>query len=342
MEIGIGMFGDLGYDAKTKTFQKPAERLKEIIAEVKLADEVGLDVFAMGEHHRPDYAVPAPEIMLSALATVTKNIKLASGVSVVSSADPVKLYQDFAMLDLISDQRAEIFAGRGSFIESFPLFGHDLKDYNELFEEKLELLNALNTQKSVTWEGEFRPPLKNQTVYPQPERELPIWIAVGGTPKSVQRAAYYGFPIIFAIIGGQLSQFIPLVNYYKEQYQRFGHDPKKMQIGIHSHTYVGDSEAAVTKDYFPLYKQQMDRIGRDRGWAPYTDLQFEGGMSEDGALFMGNPEAVAEKIIHAHELFGMTRFVAHVDVGAPDHQKMMKSIELFGKEVVPIVKKHLG
>src|SRR5699024_10088100 len=340
MELGIGMFGDLSHNKEKNEYQKPGERLQQIIEQGKLADDLGLDVFAMGEHHRPDYAVPAPEIMLAALSSVTKNIKLASGVSVVSSADPVKLYQDFAMIDLMSDQRAEIFAGRGSFIESFPLFGYELDNYNELFEEKLELLLELNNNKEVNREGRFRSPIKSQTVYTQPERKLPVWNAVGGTPKSVQRAAYLGLPIMFAIIGGQPSQFVPLVEYYKENYIRFGHDPKEMQIGIHSHTFLGDTDEKIMNDYFPHYKQQMDRIGKDRGWAPYTKLQFEAGMSPQGALFMGGPEAVTEKIINSIELFGLNRFIAHIDVGSPDHKKMMHNIELYATEVVPAVRRH--
>lgn len=340
MELGIGMFGDLRYDSEKKQYQKPEERMQEIIEEVKLADELGIDVFAMGEHHREDYAVPAPEIMLSALSTVTKNIKLASGVSVISSADPVKLYQDFSMIDLISNERAEIFAGRGSFTESFPLFGYGLDNYNHLFEEKLELLNQLNKNERLTWEGKFRASIKDQKVYPQPNRELPIWIAVGGTPASVERAAKFGFPIVFAIIGGQPKQFEPLVDFYKKRYRDHGHDPKKMQVGIHTHTFIADSQKKILKEYFPHYKQQMDKIGRDRGWPPYSKMQFEGGLSPEGALFMGDAEEVTEKIIKNIERFGLTRYIAHLDVGAPEHKKMMKAIELYGTKVVPKVKEH--
>lgn len=340
MELGIGMFGDLRYNAKQKKYQKPADRMQEIIEEVKLADKIGIDIFAMGEHHRQDYAVPAPEIMLSALSTVTKNIKLASGVSVISSTDPVKLYQDFSMIDLISNKRAEIFAGRGSFIESFPLFGYDVEHYKELFEEKLELLLELQRNEKINWEGKFRAPIKDQIVYPQPHRNIPVWIAVGGTPKSVQRAAYYGLPIIFAIIGGRISQFEPLIQYYKEQYQRFGHNPKKMEIGVHSHTFIGNSDKEITEAYFPFYKEQMDRIGRERGWAPYTKEQFIGGMSKDGALFMGGANVVTNKIIDITERFGITRFIAHLDVGAPKHEEMKKSIKIYGEEVLPAVRKH--
>lgn len=334
------MFGDLAIDPKTAEIQPVSQRLNEIIGEVKLADELGVDVFLMGEHHRPDYAVPAPEMLLSALSTVTKRIKLASGVTVLSSADPVKVYQDFAVLDLLSGQRAEIVAGRGSFIESFPLFGYDLRDYNALFDEKLDLLVQLNEKENISWSGKFRAPLSNQIVYPRPGRKLPVWVAVGGTPASVIRAAKYGLPIIFAIIGGRISQFTPLIDLYKEQYKQFGHNPAEMQVAVHSHTFLSDSKDQLLQDYFPYYAAQMNRVGRDRGWPPYTSMQFQGGMSEDGALFMGNPTEVTEKIIRTVERFGLTRFIAHVDVGFPSHQQMVKTIELYGGQVLPMVKKH--
>lgn len=338
MEYGIGMFGDLRYDHRKRSYQEPKERLHEIIEEVKLADQIGIDVYAIGQHHRPDYAVSSPETLLAALSTVTKNIKLSSGVNVISSTDPVKLYQDFAMIDLLSGHRAEIMAGRGSFIESFPLFGYNLNDYNALFEEKLELLTTLNKQGEINWQGEFRPEIKNQTIYPQLKEEIPLWIAVGGTPASILRAAKYGIPIMFAIIGGMPKNFIPLVEYYREQYIKHGHDPQKMQIGVHAHTYIGDSKADVLDRYFKTYAASMDRIGRERGWAPYTDQQFMGGMSPDGALVMGSSKDVTEKIIALKEMFGLTRFVAHIDVGGPTHEEQMKTIERFGKEVVPAIK----
>lgn len=341
MELGIGMFGDLTPNPEKGTYQSPKERLSEIIEEVKLADELGIDVYAIGQHHRPDYAVSSPEILLSALAPVTRNIKLSSGVNVISSSDPVKLYQDFAMLDLIADNRAEIMAGRGSFIESFPLFGYDLKDYEALFEERLDLLVQLNKNKTLTWEGKYRASLQNQTVYPQPERELPVWIAVGGTPASVQRAARYGLPVIFAIIGGMPANFKPLVDYYREQYVRFGHDPQKIQVGVHAHTFIGHSQEDLLKNYFPVYAASMNRIGKERGWAAYSPQQFMGGMSSQGALVMGNAGEVTEKIIHLINLFGLTRFIAHIDVGGPAHKKIMETIDFYGREVLPKVKKHV-
>ncbi len=337
MEFGIGMFGDLQYDRKSSTYQKPGSRLNEIIEEVKLADQVGIDTFAIGEHHRPDYAVPSPETILAALATVTHKIKLSSGVNVISSTDPVKLYQEFAMIDLISNHRAEIMAGRGSFIESFPLFGYQLSDYNELFEEKLNLLVLLNQQGVINWKGKFRAEIKNQTIYPQLENPLPLWIAVGGTPSSVLRAAKYGIPIMFAIIGGMPKNFIPLVEYYKSEYLKHGHDPKEMQIGVHAHTYIGESKENVLENYFETYATSMNRIGKERGWAPYTPQQFLGGMHEEGALVMGSPEDVSKKINSFKEMFGLTRFVAHIDVGGPTHKELIKTIELFGKKVIPAI-----
>lgn len=342
MELGIGMFGDLSFDKATQSYQSPSEKLQEIISQVKLADELGIHHFALGEHHRADYAVAAPEIVLAALATVTKQIKLSSGVSVLSSTDPVKLYQDFATLDLLSHQRSEIMAGRGSFIESFPLFGYDLKDYNELFEEKLDLLLQLNREKTIQWQGKYRAPIHQQVIYPRPERALPVWIAVGGTPQSVLRAARLGLPIIFAIIGGQPLQFKPLIDYYKSKYIESGHDPKQMQIGVHAHTFIASSKEEVVGLYFESYAKQMNRIGKDRGWSgSYTKDQFLAGMSASGALVMGSPDEVAEKITHLCQAFGLTRFVAHLDVGAPAHENMMQMINYYGKEVMPKVQDSL-
>ncbi|MDY0082012.1 MAG: LLM class flavin-dependent oxidoreductase [Ignavibacteriaceae bacterium] len=341
MELGIGMFGDLTFNQQTKQYQSTAHRHKEIIEEIKLADELGIDVFAMGEHHREDYSVSAPEIMLAALSSVTKNIKLSSGVNVISSTDPVKLYQDFSMIDLMSDGRAEIMAGRGSFIESFPLFGYNLDDYNDLFTEKLELLLELRKNKKINWKGQFRPPIVNQTVYPLPEREIPVWIAVGGTPTSVVRAARLGLPIIFAIIGGTPIQFKPLIDYYKEQYVQSGHDPKEMQVAVHSHTFIADSKEEVLKDYYLQYAYSMNKIGRERGWSEaYTPEKFKAGMRPDGALYMGSAEDVTEKIINTIEMFGLTRYIAHIDVGGPAHKQILKTIELYGTKVLPAVKKH--
>ena len=328
------MFGDLAFDKETGKFANPQQKLQEILAEIKLADELGIDVFALGEHHRPDYVVSSPEMVLSAAASITKNIKLMSAVTVLSSAEPVKVYQDFSTLDLISGGRAEIGVGRGSFIESFPLFGYNLNDYHELFEEKLDLLLKINTQENVTWKGNLRAPMENQTVYPRATKngKLPVWIAVGGTPESVLRAARLGLPLVVAIIGGLPRQFKPLIDFYKKEYLRHGHNPDEMQIGIHSHTLVSE-DPEVIDGYFENYADQMNRIGSSRGWAPYTKMQYEGGRSKEGALFIGNSDEVAEKINMVKEMFGLTRYIAHMDVGAPNHEVMMKSIELFGTKV---------
>lgn len=343
MKLGIGMFGDSGFDKEKNKYRDPDIRLKEIIEEVKLADELGVDLFAMGEHHREDYVVPSPETMLAALSTVTKNIILSSGVNVISSTDPVKLYQDYSMIDLISGERAEIMAGRGSFIESFPLFGQDLKDYDALFDEKLRLLLQLNKEEIINWKGQFRPALVNQTVYPRPKRSIPVWVAVGGTPASVVRAAKLGIPIMFAIIGGDIRQFKPLVEYYTEEYQNAGHETNKMEIGVHSHTYIAETRETVIKDYAPVYNRHMNKMSAERRWgARFTEQQFVNGMDEHGALFMGNPDEVTEKIINVIEFFGLTRFVAHLDVGGPSHKELMRTIELYGTKVIPAVKRHFG
>lgn len=339
MELGIGMFGDLRYDDQTKAYRSAQTKIGEILEQVQLMDEVGLDVFAMGEHHRADYAISSPEMLLAAAASLTKRIKLASGVTVLSSAEPVKVYEDFSTLDLISNGRAEIFVGRGSFIESFPLYGYSLDDYETLFEEKLDLLLKINTEENVSWNGTLRAPMLNQTVYPRATNQgkLPIWIAVGGTPQSVYRAAVLGLPLIVAIIGGMPAQFVKLIEFYKEEYLKAGHPEEQMQIAIHSHTFVSE-DPSVIEGYFENYKAQMDRIGSSRGWAPYTKMQFDGGRSQEGALFIGSANEVADKINYVKELFGLTRFIGHMDVGDPDHQLMLKSIELFGNKVRPQVK----
>ena len=279
MELGIGMFGDISNNKSAK------QRLIETIEEAKISDQVGLNVFALGEHHRSDYAVSSPEMVLSAIASVTKDIKLASAVTVLSSSDPVKVYEDFATLDLLSDNRAEIMVGRGSFIESFPLFGYDLKDYEKLFEEKLDLLINLNHNEIVNWKGSVRAPLHQQPIFPRSEQKsgLPIWIAVGGTPASVVRAATLGLPLIVAIIGGMPIQFKPLFELYKKTYLEAGHPIEQMQIGMHGHTFISD-DANTTDNYYNYYANQMNRIGRDRGWPPYNKDQYDFGRGITGLV----------------------------------------------------------
>jgi probable LLM family oxidoreductase len=341
MELGIGMFGDNHYDEKGQPL--PAgERLRELIEEIKLMDEVGIDFFGIGEHHRPDYAVSVPEIVLAAAATVTKRIKLGSAVTVLSSSDPVRIYQAFAMVDQISNGRAEIMAGRGSFIESFPLYGYDLKDYNALFEEKLNLLLKINEEDPITWKGRFRPALENQHVLPRPKNgKLPIWIAVGGTPQSVERAGRLGLPVMFAIIGGNPAQFRPLFEYYRALYKDAGHDMSKFEVGVHMHSFFGEDSKATADAYFPVYAAQMNRVGRDRGWPQFTRQQYEYGRGPNGAYIIGDVSEAVDKILHMHEMFGLTRFSAHMDVGGPSHAALMKSIEIFGTKIAPKVREAL-
>lgn len=341
MEIGIGMFGDLHGNSKGD-WQPAQQRLQELIEEIKLMDEVGLDFFGIGEHHRPDYAVSTPEIVLAGAATVTKNIRLGSAVSVLSSSDPVRLYQSFSTLDLLAGGRAELMVGRGSFTESFPLFGYNLADYDELFEEKLELLLKINNDERITWKGRFRPELVNQEVLPRAvNNHLDIWVAVGGTPESVLRAGRLGLPVIFAIIGGNPAHFKSLFDYYRKVYAHFGHTAP-VQAGVHMHAFFGDDSKQTAEEYYPVYAAQMNRIGRQRGWPPYQKQQFDLGRGPQGHLLIGDASEAIDKILHLQELFGLTRFSAHMDVGGPSHLSLMKSIEIFGTKIAPKVREALG
>lgn len=342
MELGIGMFGDNHYNDKGEP-QSSGERLRELIDEIKLMDELGIDYFGIGEHHRPDYAVSVPEIVLAAAATVTKKIKLGSAVSVISSSDPVKLYQSFATVDQISNGRAELMAGRGSFIESFPLYGYNLNDYNALFEEKLGLLLKINQEERITWKGKFRPALEKQEVLPRAvNNHLNIWVAVGGTPESVVRAARLGLPVMFAIIGGNPAQFQPLFRYNKELYEHNGHDLKRFQVGVHMHSFFGEDSKQTADSYYPVYAAQMTRVGKSRGWPPFSRQQFDFGRSPEGAYIIGDVNESVDKILHMHEMFSLTRFSAHMDVGGPSHLALMKSIEIFGSRIAPKVREALG
>jgi probable LLM family oxidoreductase len=338
MELGIGMFGDNHYDEQGKP-QPAGTRLRELIEEIKLMDEVGIDFFGIGEHHRPDYAVSVPEVVLGAAASVTKNLKLGSAVTVLSSSDPVRIYQAFATVDQLSNGRAELMAGRGSFIESFPLYGYDLNDYNTLFDEKLELLLKINKENPITWTGKFRAPLKEQQVFPRAvNNDLTIWVAVGGTPESVVRAGRLGLPVMFAIIGGNPAQFKPLFQYYKELYEHFRHDMKSFQVGVHMHSLFGDDSKRIADAYYPIYSSQMNRVGASRGWPPFTRDQFEFGRGKDGAYLIGDANEAIDKILRMHEMFGLTRFSAHMDVGGPSHELLMKSIEIYGTKIAPKVR----
>ena len=340
MEIGIYTFADTGTHPVSGVSIGPRERLKNLLEEIELADQAGLDVFGVGEHHRNDYAVSSPGVILGAAAVRTKNIRLTSAVTVLSSDDPVRVFQHFATVDLLSGGRAEIMAGRGSFIESFPLFGYDLEDYDALFSEKLELLMALNKSEKVSWKGKHTQTISNRGVYPRPvQDQLPIWIAVGGTPESVVRAATLGLPMALAIIGGMPSRFVPLVDLYKRVYTEAGHDLSKMQLSINSHTYIADDSRQARDELYPPYAEVMNRIGRERGWPPSSRQQFDASTSPEGALLVGSPQEVIDKILYEKELFGHTRFLAQMALGAMPHEKVMRAIELLATKVAPVVRK---
>jgi probable LLM family oxidoreductase len=339
MEIGLYSFGEV----RDGSAGSAGERLRDLVEEIELADQVGLDVFGIGEHHRPDYAVSAPAVVLAAAATRTRRIRLTSAVSVLSSDDPVRVFQDFATLDLLSGGRAEIMPGRGSFIESFPLFGYDLNDYDALFAEKLDLLLKLRESERVTWAGEHRPPLANLGVYPRPAQSpLPVWIAVGGTPQSVVRAATLGLPLALAIIGGAPERFVPLVDLYRRAARQAGHDPAQLPVSINSHGFIAETSEQAAEDAFPPYLEVMGRIGRERGWPPPSRRQFDAERGPRGALFIGSPQEVIEKILFEHELFGHQRMLLQLSVGPMPHAKIMRAIELLGTVVAPAVRKALG
>ncbi len=340
MELGIYTFGDVAINTSTGGQINAHQRIKNLIEEAELADQLGLDVYAVGEHHRADYVVSSPAVVLAGAAARTKNIRLSSAVTVLSSDDPVRVFQDFATLDLISDGRAEIMAGRGSFIESFPLFGYNLNDYDTLFAEKLELLRKLNKSTFITWKGKHRSSLNNLGIYPRPlQKELPIWVAVGGTPESILRAAAMALPMALAIIGGMPARFAPLVKLYRDAWKESGHDSSKVQVGINSHLYVAENSQQAADEFYPGYAEAMSRIGRERGWQPMTRESFEAMRSPQGSLLVGSPQQVIDKILYEHSLFGNTRFLAQMAVGPIPHDKMMKSIELFGTKVAPAVRK---
>jgi probable LLM family oxidoreductase len=343
MEIGLYTFAETSADPVTGQTVSSAQRLREVLEEIELADQVGLDVFGVGEHHRPDFAASAPAVVLAAGAERSKRIRLTSAVSVLSSDDPVRVFQEFSTLDLLSGGRAEIMAGRGSFIESFPLFGYALDDYDELFEQKLELLLALRESEYVTWSGKHRPALNGLGVYPRPlQNPLPVWVAVGGTPQSVARAARLGLPMAIAIISGSPEQFAPLVALYRDTARRAGHDPARLPISINSHAYVADTSQQAADEFFPSYAAMMTRIGRERGWPPTTRQQFEFLRSARGALAVGSPQEVVDKVLFQHELFGHQRFLAQMSVGAMPHAKVMRAIELLGTQVAPAVRRAIG
>jgi probable LLM family oxidoreductase len=338
VELGVYTFADVppGDDDLAAA---EGRRLRELLEEIALADRVGLDVFGVGEHHRPEYAVSSPATILAAAAARTERIRLTSAVTVLSSDDPVRVLQQFATVDQISGGRAEIMAGRGSFIESYPLFGYDLDDYDDLFAEKLDLLLALRASERVSWTGRHRPAIEDRAVYPRPAQEaLPVWIAVGGTPASLVRAGTLGLPIALAIIGGQPARFRPLVDLYRDAVARAGHDPATLPIGINSHGYVGETSEAAADAFWPGFERGMNRIGRERGWTPISRRDYETSRGPLGALLVGDPGEVAAKILAEQRIFANTRFLLQMDVGGMDHEGRMRAIELLGTEVAPLVR----
>jgi probable LLM family oxidoreductase len=341
IEIGIYTLADIGPDPLTNKTITPKQRMIEIIQAAKLADEAGLDVFGVGEHHRLDYASSSPAVILAAIAQATNQIKLTSTTSVLSTLDPVRLFEDFATLDLISDGRAEILAGRGAFIESFPLFGYSTNDYDELFTEHMELLLQLNKNERVTWSGNFRSPLKNAEISPRPiQEEIPVWIGVGGTPESAVRAGKFGVGMALAILGGDPVRFKPLVDIYRKAGMEAGHSPEALKIGVTGHTFIAETTEQAKDEFFPYYSNYWSYVNRQRGMGSrMSRADFEYMASPNTALFVGSPRQIVEKILHQHELFGHKRFLAQVDIGGLPYHKVAKNIELLATEVAPVIKK---
>ncbi|MDH3271367.1 MAG: LLM class flavin-dependent oxidoreductase [Gemmatimonadota bacterium] len=339
MEIGIYSFGETRIDPRTGRQLEARERVAHLLDEIQVADSVGLDVFGLGEHHRPDYVSSTPATILAAAAARTERIRLTSAVTVLSSDDPVRVFQDYATLDLISGGRAEIMVGRGSFTESFPLFGQDLSDYDELFSQKLELLLRIRADERVDWPGGHRPAIEGRLVLPRPIQDpLPVWVAVGGNPPSVVRAASLGLPMALAIIGGMPERFVPFFDLYRDAARRAGHDPKTLPLSINAHGFLADDAEEAAELAFPPFAETMGRIGTERGWPPPTRAQFDAERRLRGAVFLGDPDAFVEKILFQHELFGHDRFLVQLTVGPMDHDRVLRAIELLGTEVAPRVR----
>ena len=343
MEIGIDSFASAEWENEKGRSVNSVKALEELLERMEHADKSGLDVFGIGEHHRKEFLDSSPIVILAAAAARTKNIRLTSAVAVLSAADPVRVFQNFATLDLISKGRAEMVVGRGSFIEAFPLFGYSLNDYDELFTEKLDLLLKINANEEVTWSGKYRPALKAQAVYPRPlQNPLPIWLGVGGTPESFIRAGTLGMPLMVAVIGGETHNFAPLINLYRQAWRAAGHPEEKMKVGLHSLGYVADTTEQAVKDYYPGYAETFTRIGKERGWPPVTPSRFEAQRGPLGAYLVGSPEEVAAKIVrHSKALGGISRLTFQMDNAALPHDKLMHSIELIGKKVAPLVRQML-
>jgi probable LLM family oxidoreductase len=338
MEIGIDSFAAM-FSGNSSRSISDTDALSQLLERIEHADRAGLDIFGIGEHHRKGFLDSAPTLILAAAAARTKNIRLTSAVTVLSAADPVRVFQNFATLDLISQGRAEMVVGRGSFIEAFPLFGLNLEDYDELFAEKLDLLLKIRKNEFVTWTGKFRPALHNLPVYPRPSQEqIPIWLGVGGTPESFIRAGTLGLPLMVAIIGGETHRFRPLVDLYREAGKKAGYKPEQLKVGMHSLGYVADTTEQAIKDFYPGYAEAMTKVGRERGWPPMTKSRFEAQAGPDGALLVGSAEEVAEKILrHSEALGGLSRLTFQMDTAELPHEKLMQAIDLVGKRIKPLV-----
>ena len=340
MELGLYTFVENTPDAETGKTLHPSERLRNLLEEIELADRAGLDVVGIGEHHRSEYISSAPAVILAAAAERTENIRLSSAVTVLGSEDPVRVFQQYATLDLLSQGRAEVMVGRGSFIESFPLFGQDLEDYDELFAENLDLLLKLRENESITWSGKHRASINNRGVFPRPMQEkLPVWIAVGGTPQSAYRAGALGIPMALAIIGGEPARMKPFADLHRRGAAEAGQAAQP--LSINSHGFIADTSQEAHDIAFPAFKTQMDKIGKERGWSPMSREQFEASTTLHGANVVGSPDQVIEKILHQHEIFGHDRFLLQMSVGSIPHEKLMRSIELFATKVAPAVRREL-
>jgi len=344
MEISIDSFAAAISDPATGLTLSPVDRMQHLLEEMELADRVGLDVFGIGEHHRSEFLDSAPAVILAAAAALTKRIRLTSAVTVLSAADPVRVFQEFATLDLISHGRAEIVAGRGSFVEAFPLFGLSLEDYDSLFAEKLDLLLAIRANTHVHWSGEHRAPLTGQAIFPRPLQDpLPIWVGVGGTPASFVRAGMLGLPLMVAIIGGQPARFRPLVDLYREAGRRAGHPAERLRVGLHSIGFLGETAEQAADDFFPGYAHTFSEIGKERGWAPTTRAHFDAERGPQGALLIGDAETVARKILSVNEaLGGISRLTFQMGVSTLPHPKMIRAIEILGTQVAPLVRRGLA
>ncbi len=343
MQIGLYHFGDSMPDASTGERIDQGTRLRNLLEEIELADQVGLDVIALGEHHRADFSISSPSTVLAAAATRTKRIRLSSGVTVLGSEDPIRVYQQFATIDQISKGRAEIMAGRGSFVESFPLFGQDLAQYDDIFAEKLELLLNVRENLVVHHNGTYRPSIDGREVYPRAYQDpLPVWLAIGGTPQSVFRAAALKLPLALAIIGGEFRHFEPITRLYRKAWEEFGHDPAELQLGINAHGFVGESTPEAQELVFPTYNGMMNMIGRERGWQPRGRDAYDYECAPGGALLIGDVDTVVEKLLDYHSVFGNTRFLIKLSAAPTQHQATLRSIELLGNEVAPRVRAELA